>query len=121
VLRGVFAGEGGTRSPGGDAFRAAVELSAEVNIETVERPFDRCITYLDPVEYRSTWLGNKAIYRTRLAMATGGDAARRAEINIDRACDQRWKSVIAGRPSSELAPTNGVTCVPTGERSRTTV
>jgi nickel-dependent lactate racemase len=73
VLRGVFAGEGGTRSSGGDAFRAAVALSAEVNIETVEHPFDRCITYLDPVEYRSTWLGNKAIYRTRLAMADGGE------------------------------------------------
>jgi nickel-dependent lactate racemase len=73
VLRGIFAGEGGTRSPGGDAFRAAVALSAEVNIETVEQPFDRCIVYLDPVEYRSTWLGNKAIYRTRLAMADGGE------------------------------------------------
>ena len=73
VLRGIFVGEGGTRSPGGDAFRAAVALSAEVNIETVQEPFDRCITYLDPVEYRSTWLGNKAIYRTRLAMADGGE------------------------------------------------
>lgn len=73
VLRGVFAGEGGTRSSGGDAFRAAVALSAEVNIKTVETPFDRCVTYLDPVEYRSTWLANKAIYRTRLAMADGGE------------------------------------------------
>jgi nickel-dependent lactate racemase len=73
VLRGVFAGEGGTRSPGGDAFRAAVALSAEVNIQTVDEPFDRCVTYLDPVEYRSTWLANKAIYRTRLAMADGGE------------------------------------------------
>jgi nickel-dependent lactate racemase len=73
VLRGVFAGEGGTRSSGGDAFRAAVALSAEVNIETVETPFERCVTYLDPVEYRSTWLANKAIYRTRLAMADGGE------------------------------------------------
>jgi nickel-dependent lactate racemase len=72
VLRGVFAGEGGTRSTGGDAFRAAVALSAEVNIETVAKPFDRCVAYLDPVEYRSTWLANKAIYRTRLAMADGG-------------------------------------------------
>lgn len=72
VLRGVFAGEGGTRSSGGDAFRAAVALSAEVNIETVAKPFDRCVAYLDPVEYRSTWLANKAIYRTRLAMADGG-------------------------------------------------
>ena len=73
ILRGVFTGEGGTRSSGGDAFRAAVALSAEVNIETVEKPFRRCVTYLDPAEYRSTWLANKAIYRTRLAMADEGE------------------------------------------------
>jgi hypothetical protein len=36
-------------------------------------PFDRCVVRLDPAEYRSTWLGNKAIYRTRLAMADGGE------------------------------------------------
>jgi nickel-dependent lactate racemase len=73
TLRGVFTGEGGTRSAGGDAFRAAVALSAEVNIETVATPFRRCVAYLDPEEYRSTWLANKAIYRTRLAMADGGE------------------------------------------------
>jgi nickel-dependent lactate racemase len=73
VLRGVFAGEGGTRSSGGDAFRTAAALSAEVNIETLETPFRRCVAYLDPVEYPSTWLGNKAIYRTRLALADGGE------------------------------------------------
>ncbi len=73
VLRGVFSGEGGPRAAGGDAFREAQALSAEVNIETVEVPFDRCVAYLDPEEYRSTWLGNKAIYRTRLAMADGGE------------------------------------------------
>jgi nickel-dependent lactate racemase len=73
VLRGVFAGEGGARSSGGDAFRAAAALSAEVNVETVATPFGRCVAYLDPLEYRSTWLGNKAIYRTRLAMADGGE------------------------------------------------
>jgi nickel-dependent lactate racemase len=73
VLRGVFAGEGGTRSSGGDAFRTAAALSAEVNIETLETPFQQCVAYLDPREYRSTWLGNKAIYRTRLAMADGGE------------------------------------------------
>ena len=73
VLRAVFAGEGGTRSAGGDAFRTVAALSAEVNIETVETPFRRCVAYLDPVEYRSTWLGNKAVYRTRLAMADGGE------------------------------------------------
>jgi nickel-dependent lactate racemase len=73
VLRAVFAGEGGTRSSGGDAFRAAASLSAEVNIKTVETPFRHCVAYLNPAEYRSTWLGNKAIYRTRLAMADGGE------------------------------------------------
>ncbi|HEX4527184.1 MAG TPA: lactate racemase domain-containing protein [Gaiellaceae bacterium] len=73
VLRAVFAGEGGTRSSGGHAFRAAAALSARVNIETVETPFRRCVVYLDAAEYRSTWLGNKAIYRTRLAMADGGE------------------------------------------------
>jgi nickel-dependent lactate racemase len=73
ALRGVFTGEGGTRSAGGEAFRAAVALSSEVNIETVDTPFNRCIAYLDPAEYRSTWLANKAIYRTRLAMADGGE------------------------------------------------
>jgi nickel-dependent lactate racemase len=72
-LRGVFAGEGGTSSSGGAAFRAAAALSAAVNIETLAAPFDRCVAYLDPDEYRSTWLANKAIYRTRLAMADGGE------------------------------------------------
>jgi nickel-dependent lactate racemase len=73
VLRGLFSGEGGTRAGGGDAFRAAVALSAQVNITTLDTPFERCVAYLDPREYRSTWLGNKAIYRTRLAMADGGE------------------------------------------------
>jgi nickel-dependent lactate racemase len=73
VLRGVFTGEGGTRSPGGGAFRAAVALSSEVNIETVAIPFRRCVAYVEPAEYPSTWLANKAIYRTRLAMADGGE------------------------------------------------
>ena len=73
LLRGVFAGEGGTLSSGGAAFRAAAALSAAVNIETLATPFQRCVAYLDPVEYPSTWLGNKAIYRTRLAMADGGE------------------------------------------------
>ena len=72
-LRGVFTGEGGTRAAGGDAFRAAAALSAQVNIETVATPFERCVAYMNPLEYRSTWLANKAIYRTRLAMADGGE------------------------------------------------
>ncbi len=29
--------------------------------------------YLDPEEFKSTWLGNKSIYRTRMAIADQGD------------------------------------------------
>ncbi len=66
-------GEGGTRSTGGDAFREAVALSAEVNIETVELRS----TGASPTSTRRSTArrgsANKAIYRTRLAMADGGE------------------------------------------------
>ncbi len=39
----------------------------------VEKPIKKCVVYLDPDEFRSTWLGNKAVYRTRMAMADGGE------------------------------------------------
>ncbi len=31
------------------------------------------VAYLDPAEFKSTWLGNKSIYRTRMAIADGGE------------------------------------------------
>ena len=103
ALRGLFAGPAGAAAPqagagragsgaggdgaGGDgacgdgacgdgagvAYREAAVLSAEVNIETLDRPLETCVVRLDSSEFRSTWLGNKAIYRTRMAMATGGE------------------------------------------------
>ena len=73
VLRGVYAGVGGTKGSGGAAFRAATALSEHVNITTVDEPFETCVASLDADEYHSTWLGNKAIYRTRRAMADGGE------------------------------------------------
>src|SRR3989304_2414930 len=36
-------------------------------------PLEKVVVYLDPKEYKSTWLGNKSIYRTRMAMADGGE------------------------------------------------
>ena len=33
----------------------------------------RCVVYLDPEKFQSTWLGNKSIYRTRMAIADGGE------------------------------------------------
>ncbi len=54
-------------------FESAVELSRKINLVHTERPFSKAVVYLDPREFKSTWLGNKAIYRTRMAMADGGE------------------------------------------------
>jgi nickel-dependent lactate racemase len=67
ATRGLFVG--GDRR----AFEGAAELSAAVNIVELEEPVRKAVVYLDPEEYRSTWLGNKAIYRARMAMADGGE------------------------------------------------
>jgi nickel-dependent lactate racemase len=54
-------------------FEQAVELSVEKNIIFTEEPFKKVVVYLDEQEFKSTWLGNKAVYRTRMAIADGGD------------------------------------------------
>jgi len=53
-------------------FERAAALSSERNINYVERPINHCVVYLDEKEFHSTWLGNKAVYRTRMAIADGG-------------------------------------------------
>lgn len=67
VVRGLFIGDDQ------ECFNQASELSQKVNIEILDSPLKKCVVYLDPSEYKSTWLGNKAIYRTRMAMADGGE------------------------------------------------
>jgi nickel-dependent lactate racemase len=67
VTRGLFAGDDGA------CFARAAELCRQVNITLLDAPLERVVVYLDPDEYKSTWLGNKAIYRTRLAIADGGE------------------------------------------------
>jgi len=66
VTRGVFAGRDRA------CYRAAARLSQQVNIVKVN-PLKKVVVYLDPAEFKSTWLGNKAIYRTRMAIADGGE------------------------------------------------
>ena len=73
VLRGLYAGEGGRGSSGGAAFRAAARLAGDVNVTHVAEAFDVCVATMNPLEFHSTWLANKAIYRTRLAIADGGE------------------------------------------------
>jgi len=64
---GLFIGD--TRK----VLEAAIELSQEKNIDFVETGIKKCVVYLDPSEFKSTWLGNKSVYRTRMAMADGGE------------------------------------------------
>jgi len=56
-----------------ECFRQAAELSLKVNFQIVEKPLQKIVVYLDPREYKSTWLGNKSIYRTRMAIADQGE------------------------------------------------
>ncbi len=67
VTRGLYIGDDC------DCFRQAASLSLECNFVMVSEPLQKCVVYLDPAEFRSTWLGNKAIYRTRMAIADGGE------------------------------------------------
>ncbi|MDR2547638.1 MAG: lactate racemase domain-containing protein [Lachnospiraceae bacterium] len=56
-----------------EVFTEAARLSQQRNITYLDKPLHRCIVNLAADEYKSTWLGNKAIYRTRMAMADGGE------------------------------------------------
>lgn len=67
VVKGLFIGDDE------EVFLLAAELSLKVNFTVLDKPLKKVVVYLDPSEYRSTWLGNKSIYRTRMAMADGGE------------------------------------------------
>jgi nickel-dependent lactate racemase len=54
-------------------FDKAAKLSLQVNFEMVEKPLKKVVVWLDPTEFKSTWLGNKSVYRTRMALADGGE------------------------------------------------
>ncbi len=67
AVRGLFIGDDA------ECFHRAAELSLKVNFEMVEEPVRKAVVYLDPHEFHSTWLGNKAVYRTRMALADGAE------------------------------------------------
>lgn len=54
-------------------FLAGAPLVQRLNLDLLEHPLQKVVVYLDPHEFRTTWLGNKAIYRTRMAIADGGE------------------------------------------------
>ena len=67
VMRGLYIGDDNA------TFTTGAKLSQQVNLDLLDQPLKKVIVYLDPHEFKSTWLGNKAIYRTRMVMADGGD------------------------------------------------
>lgn len=67
AVRGLFIGDDV------ECFHRAAELSVRVNFELVEKQIRKAVVFLDPREFHSTWLGNKAVYRTRMALADGAE------------------------------------------------
>jgi nickel-dependent lactate racemase len=65
--RGLFIGDDV------ECFNRASELSLKANFSMLDEPLKKVVVYLDAHEYKSTWLGNKSIYRTRMAMADDGE------------------------------------------------
>ena len=63
VMRGLFIGEGT------EPFERAAALSLECNFLMMDREIKKAVVFLDPHEFHSTWLGNKSVYRTRMALA----------------------------------------------------
>ncbi|MCD6322679.1 MAG: DUF2088 domain-containing protein [Clostridiales bacterium] len=56
-----------------EIFEKAVALSQKVNLNYLDEAPKKMVVYLTAKEFKSTWLGNKAIYRTRMAIADGGE------------------------------------------------
>ena len=67
VVRGLYIGDDE------EVFRLAADLSLKVNLTVLEKPLKKVVASLGPAEFKSTWLGNKSIYRTRMAMADNGE------------------------------------------------
>jgi Uncharacterized conserved protein len=67
AIRGLFIGDDY------ECFQKASQLSLKVNFFMLDAPIRKAVVYLDPEELKSTWLGNKAIYRTRMALADGAE------------------------------------------------
>jgi nickel-dependent lactate racemase len=73
-------------------FDKAAKLSLQVNFVLLDKPLTKVLVWLDPTEFKSTWLGNKSVYRTRMALADGAElivlAPALVEFGEDRQIDK---------------------------------
>ncbi len=99
AVRGLYIGDDQ------ECFLRAAELSVEVNFEHLDEPIRKAVVYLDPHEFHSTWLGNKAVYRTRMALADGGELIILApgvrEFGEDKRIDELIREVWLSRNAGD--------------------
>lgn len=105
VVRGLFVGDDL------ECFQLASALSLKVNFQMLDRPIQKAVVYLDEAEFKSTWLGNKAIYRTRMALADGAELIVLApgvkEFGEDKAIDKLIRKYgYSGTPATLSAVKN---------------
>ncbi len=67
IVKGLFIGDDN------QCYFHAAQLSRRINIHSLDKPLKKIVVFLNQVEYKSTWLGNKSIYRTRMAVADRGE------------------------------------------------
>lgn len=67
VLRGLYIGNDY------ECFKLAADLSVKVNFIMLEKPLKKIVVFLESEEFKSTWLGNKSVYRTRMVIDDEGE------------------------------------------------
>jgi nickel-dependent lactate racemase len=67
VISGLYAGDDL------DTYLQAARRSREQNITVFDKPVKKIVAVMQPDEFRATWVANKAVYRTRMAIADGGE------------------------------------------------
>ncbi len=67
AMRGLYVGNDMA------TFAEGARLSQQVNLDLLDTPLSKVVVYLDPHEFKSTWLGNKSVYRTRMVIADDGE------------------------------------------------
>jgi nickel-dependent lactate racemase len=56
-----------------DTYLDAARQSRDENITVLDEPLRKVVCVMQADEFHSTWVANKAVYRTRMALADGGE------------------------------------------------
>ncbi len=67
VTSGIFVGDDV------ETYLQAARLSRQQNITAFDKPVKKMVAVMQADEFRATWVANKAVYRTRMAIADGGE------------------------------------------------